>query len=473
MSDLNWLSATEAAALIGRKKLSPIEYVDAVLAQIERLQPELNCFATVTAERARADARRAEDAVMAGEALGPLHGVPVNIKDLFDTQGVVTAHGSVIFAENVPARDNVLVARLKAAGAIVVGKSTTPEFGHKGLTDSPVFGTTRNPWDRSRTSGGSSGGAAAAVASGQGPLGLGTDGAGSIRMPAAACGIVGHKPTLGLVPFEQTAESFGSYAYAGPMTRTVADAAVMLDLIAGAAETDPLTMHPAALPLRPMLVGDRLDGLRVGYLRTMTNPEVDSEVEAATERTLGLLAGQGAEVEPCEEAVDWEEQAGRIMYMGGQAAAYGGYVAEWGDRMDPVIRNYIAEGQTFTLVQYRQAQFARTRLFRAVQRLFERYDLLVTPTLPRDALPADFMPGRDPVPVNGRDLKTTRIGWAAYVYPFNLTGHPALTIPSGWNAAGLPTGIQLVGRWWSDTDLLRIGAILERLAPWRERRPPV
>lgn len=471
MTDPLWLSATEAAALIRRRRLSPVEYVEAVLGQIARLQPALNCFATVTAERARADARRAEAAVMADETLGPLHGVPFNVKDLIATEAVVTAHGSAIFADNVPSRDDVLVTRLKAAGAILVGKSTTPEFGHKGMTDGPAFGTTRNPWDPSRSTGGSSGGAAGAVASGQGPLGLGTDGAGSVRIPAAACGIVGHKPTLGMVPYEATAENFSSYAYAGPMTRTVADAAVMLGVIAGPADSDPLTIHRGEARLDPRLVGSKLDGLRVGFIRKAANAELDPEVETATLRMLALLEERGAEVEECRDEIDWEEPAGRILYMGGQAAAYGGYVAEWGDRMDPVIRDFIAEGETYSLVQYRRAMLARTRLFKAVQALFARYDFLVTPSLPRDALPADLRPGRDPVIVNGVDLKTTRYGWAPYTYPFNLTGHPALTIPSGCNGAGLPMGVQFVGRYWSDLDLLRIAAVLEDAAPWRDRKP--
>ena len=472
MTDPAWLSATEAAALIRRKKLSPVEYVDAVLDRVARLQPTLNCFAAVADDAARRGARAAEDAVMRGDALGALHGVPVNIKDLFDTAGLVTAHGSAVFAGKVPERDNVCVERVKAAGAIVIGKSTTPEFGHKGLTDSPVFGITRNPWNRERTSGGSSGGAAAAVASGQGPLGLGTDGAGSIRIPAAACGVVGHKPTLGLVPFEQTSDSFANYAYSGPLTRTVADAAVLNAAIAGPTELDPWTMRQAPLALAPTLVGERLDGLRVGYLRRMANPEVEPEVVAATERMLALLAGQGAIVEECRDAVDWIEPAGRVMYMGGMAASYGPLEAEWGDRMDPVLRDFIAEGRTYTLVQYRHAQFARTRLFRGVQALFRRYDVLVSPTLPRGALAADFKPGRDQVIVDGHPVATTRLGWSSYVYPFNLTGHPALSVPSGWTSDGLPTGVQLVGRWWADLDLFRVGAILEGLAPWRDRRPP-
>jgi aspartyl-tRNA(Asn)/glutamyl-tRNA(Gln) amidotransferase subunit A len=473
MTDLCWLPAIEAAALIKTKKLSPREYVDAILDRIDALQPHLNCFATVTAEKAREAADEAEKAVMRGERLGPLHGVPVNIKDLFDTAGVTTAHGSAIFANNVPQKDNVLVARLKSAGAIVIGKSTTPEFGHKGQTDSPRFGVTRNPWNLDFSSGGSSGGAAAAVASGQGPLGLGTDGAGSIRIPASTCGAVGHKPTLGLVPFEQTSDSFANYGYAGPLTRTIADTAVMMDAISGPIDTDPWTMHPTNTFMRPTLVHDRFEGLRVGHIRKMANLAVDPEVAATTDRMVGIMASQGADVEECRDEIDWIEHEGRIMYMGGQAASYGGYEAEWGDRMDPTIRAYIAEGRTFSLLEYRHAQFARTRLFRAVQQLFQKYDFLVTPTLPTPGLPADFISGKTSIAIDGVSTDSTRLGWSPYVYPFNLTGHPALTIPSGFSTGGLPIGFQIVGRWWSDTDLFRIGAALERLNPWRDARPPI
>jgi aspartyl-tRNA(Asn)/glutamyl-tRNA(Gln) amidotransferase subunit A len=471
MQDLHTLSATEAAALIRRRALSPREYVGAILARIERLQPTLNCFATVTAEAAMRAAVAAEEAVMRGDPLGPLHGVPVNVKDLFDTEGVVTAHGSAIFADHVPLRDNVLVARLKAAGAILVGKSTTPEFGHKGVTDSPRFGTTRNPWNPAYGAGGSSGGAACAVAAGLGPLGLGTDGAGSIRIPAATCGVVGHKPTLGLVPFEQTADAFANYGYAGPLTRTVADAAVMMDVIAGPAPGDPWTMHPVAPQRRPGLVHDRLDGLRIGAIGRAANLAVAPDVAEATRRMLDRLADLGAVIDEVPADLDWIEREGRVLYMGGQAAAYGGYEAQWGDRMDPSLRRFIAEGRTHSLIEYRHAQFARTRLFRAVQALFDRFDLLVSPTLPVAGLPADFRVGIDEIVIEGTRTNSTRIGWSSYVYPFNLTGHPALTVPSGFGREGVPLGLQLVGPWWSDSDLYRIGAMLERIAPWRAERP--
>ncbi len=471
--ELHWLSATEAAEQIRSGALSPVAYTDAILARIDALQPQLNCFATVAADPARAAAQEAEAAVRRGDALGPLHGVPVHVKDLFDTAGITTAHGSAIFAHHVPARDNVLVARLKAAGAIVIGKTTTPEFGHKGFTDSPAFGITRNPWNPACTTGGSSGGAAAAVASGQGPLGLGTDGAGSIRIPASACGVVGHKPTLGLVPFEQTSDSFANYAYAGPLARTVADAALLTRVLAGPFDNDPWTLQHPPPAIDTQWPAQRLDGLRVGHIGQMANLAVDADVAAATARMAALLRAQGALVEDCPDTVDWIEPAGRVMYMGGQAASYGGFEAEWGDRMDPSLRRFIAEGRTHSLVEYRHAQFARTRLYRAVQQLFTRYDLLLTPTLPIAGLPADFQVGQDSITIEGTTTQSTRVGWSACVYPFNLTGHPALTLPSGFDRKGLPTGVQLVGRLWADNEVLRIGSVLERLAPWKDQRPTI
>lgn len=471
--DLHWLPATELAARIRGGSLSPVASTQAVLDRIEALQPRLNCYATVAADAALAAAREAERAVRQGEPLGPLHGVAVHVKDLFDTAGIRTAHGSAIFAGHVPSADNVLVRRLKDAGAIVIGKTTTPEFGHKGFTDSPVFGVTRNPWNTDFTTGGSSGGAAGAVASGQGPLGLGTDGAGSVRIPASACGVVGHKPTLGLVPFEQTSDSFANYAYAGPLARTVADAALLTRVIAGPFDGDPWTLQHLPPQIDTSWHETRLNGLRIGCIPRMANLAVDPDVAAATDRIAALLREQGASVEACEDAIDWIEPAGRVMYMGGQAASYGGYEAEWGDQMDPSIRRFIAEGRTHSLIQYRHAQFARTRLYRAVQQLFTRYDVLLTPTLPTAGLPADLQVGVDEITIDGQTTTSTRIGWSACVYPFNLTGHPALTVPSGFDRRGLPTGVQLVGRWWADNELFRIGSVIEALAPWAQHRPPV
>src|SRR5215813_12854456 len=231
--------ALTLARQIRTKEISPVAVIDAVLNRIEALQPTVNAFITVTADHARDAARRAEAAVMAGERLGPLHGVPFSVKDLLFTKGVRSTMGSVIFAGQVPAEDAVPVRRLREAGAILIGKTTTPEFGHKPLTDSPLFGATRNPWNLARTSGGSSGGAAAAVATGQGPLALGTDGGGSIRLPASCCGIVGLKPTLGRVPHVHQADLFSTTSYIGPMARSVAETAACFDAIVGFDGRDP------------------------------------------------------------------------------------------------------------------------------------------------------------------------------------------------------------------------------------------
>jgi aspartyl-tRNA(Asn)/glutamyl-tRNA(Gln) amidotransferase subunit A len=276
-ADLLYLTAMQAAALIRRKELSPVEYLKATLEAAAAAQPKFNPFVRILEERALAEARAAEQAVMQNLDLGPLHGIPVSIKDQVDVSGVQTTHGSAIHADNMAARDDVTVERLRAAGAIVFAKTRLPEFGHKGLTDGPSFGVTRNPWDPSRTSGGSSGGAAAAVALGIGPLALGTDGAGSIRIPAACCGVVGLKPTLGTVPWQQAADAFGNYTYAGPITRTVTDAAAMQSVLAGPSETDPWTMRAASTrPLSPGLIGRDLAGLRIGYIARTANSRVQA-----------------------------------------------------------------------------------------------------------------------------------------------------------------------------------------------------
>jgi aspartyl-tRNA(Asn)/glutamyl-tRNA(Gln) amidotransferase subunit A len=471
--DLLFLTARQAAALIRRRALSPVEYVNAVLAAAEATQPRLNAFVTLVHEQARAAAKAAEQAVMDGATLGPLHGVPVSVKDQVDTAGIRTTHGSAIFAENVPARDDITVTRLREAGAILIGKTRMPEFGHKGLTDGPSFGVTPNPWDLSRTSGGSSGGAAAALAVGLGPIALGTDGAGSIRIPAACCGVVGLKPTLGMVPWEAAADAFGNYTYAGPMARSVTDAAVMLGAIAGPSPRDPWSLNgPAVSALSPGLIGGDLSGLRVGFIERAANPRLERDMEANTRASLDALAAMGAEVEPVTESIDWIEFPGRVMYQGNFAVAMAKHLPEWRDRMDPVLLAFMERGEGFSLAQFRQAQYARTGLFRAVQGLLERYDVLVSPTLTRTALPADFDAAHDEVEVEGEKSGITRQGWSAYVYPFNLTGHPALTVPSGFAADGLPTSVQIVGRWGADLDVLRLGALLEAARPWNGRRPP-
>lgn len=471
-ADLLFMPATQAAALIRTRKLSPVEYIDTVLSAIERAQPRMNCFRQVLADTARRDARKAEDAVMRGEKLGPLHGVPVSIKDLVDVAGAHTRHGSAIFEDNVATADDVLVQRLRTAGAIVIGKSTTPEFGVKGLTDGPSFGATRNPWNLERTSGGSSGGSAAAVAAGLGPIALGTDGAGSTRGPASCCGLVGLKATLGAVPTDTARDAFGNNIYAGPIARTITDASIMHSVLTGPSGKDPWSQRGEdKRQLSPSLMGEDLSAIRIGYIERTANPRVAADVRVNTHAALDAWRTLGAEVDEVTDRIDWIEPEGRVLYQANFSVFCAQYLPKWQNQMDPVTLAFMDRGGKFSLADFRNAQYARTGLFRAIQVLFERFDFLVMPTNSRTALDVTHDAANDEVVVDGEKCGITRQGWTSYQYPFNLTGHPALAVPSGFGTDGLPTSVQIVGRWGAETDVLRLGALLERTRPWAQHRP--
>ncbi len=474
-TDLLFTPAVKAAALIRARKLSPVEYLDTVLKAAEKANPKLNCFRVVMAEEARRDAKRAEDAVMRGDALGPLHGVPVSIKDLVDVKDVPTRHGSTIFADNPPAvADDILVKRLRARRRHRVRQILDPEFGVKGLTDGPSFGITRNPWNLERTPGGSSGGAAAAVAAGLGPIALGTDGAGSVRGPASCAGLVGHKPTLGAVPYDTTRDAFGNNVYAGPLSRTITDAAVMHSVLVGPSNKDPWTLAGAIQhPVSPRLSGEDLSGVRIGYIELCANPRVAADVRANTRTCLAAWTAIGAEVEEVTEKIDWIEYEGRVLYQANFAVFCAQYLPKWQNQMDPVTLAFMQRGEKFSLADFRNAQFARGALFRRIQTLFERYDFIVTPTSSRTALDVTHDAANDEVIVDGVKCGITRQGWTSYQYPFNLTGHPALAVPSGFGTDAMPTSVQIVGKWRRDADVLRLGALLERARPWADNGQPI
>jgi aspartyl-tRNA(Asn)/glutamyl-tRNA(Gln) amidotransferase subunit A len=452
--------ALTLARQIRARRLSPVEVVEAVLRRIEALQPTVNAFITVTADEARAAARRAEAALMAGEEVGPLHGVPFSVKDLLFTRGVRTTMGSLIFADQVPGEDAVPVRRLREAGAILVGKTTTPEFGHKPLTDSPLFGATRNPWDPSRTAGGSSGGAAAAVATGQGPLALGTDGGGSIRIPAACCGIVGLKPTLGRVPHVHQADLFSSTSYIGPMARSAREALACFDAIVGFDPGDPYSRPEP--PDDPR--GVEVRGLRLGWLPRVGNRLVDPEVLAACEAAVRHLERAGARVETVEEDFAAFEQAFLVFLGGGLAARVGPHMARFADKVAPSLRESIERGARWSAVDWAHALGQRTAVFRRVQSLFERLDALVSPTLACPALALDHDPF-EPISIRGEPAGSIRGAWYPYTWPFNLSGHPAVSLPCGWSSDGLPIGLQVVGPWYADRRVLALALRLERERP--------
>ncbi len=473
MTDLAFTPAAELAALIAARAVSPVEAVEAALARIERAQPVLNAFITVCAEPARAAARAAEAALMRGEATGPLFGVPFAVKDLVNTAGVRTTFGSVAFADNVPAADSVAVARLKAAGAILVGKTTTPEFGHKCFTEAPLFGRTVNPWNVTRTCGGSSGGAAAAVAAGLAPIGIGTDGGGSSRIPAACCGVVGFKQTLGLVPHDLTPDGFGNQSHITPMSRTVMDSALMLQAMAGPDRCDP---HSLGLAVPDLVAAARpegdLTGVRIAWRPYLGNRKLAAEVRAACEDGLAALAALGAEIEPVDDGFASSEPIWLVLTQSFWNARFRRYVGQYGNRMSDTLIRQMDRGAGHSAVALQEAMFERTRIFRDIQRWFEDFDLVATPTLSRTALPADhdFFA---PIEIDGEIADTVRNAWYPYTLPFNLSGNPAVSLPCGFGADGLPIGLQLVGPHLGDAALLHAAALFEAARPWAARRPVI
>ena len=458
--------ALTLARRIRTKEVSPVAVVEAVLARIEALQPTVNAFITVTADEAREAARRAEAAVLAGERLGPLHGVPFSVKDLLFTKGVRTTMGSLIFANQVSGEDAVPVRRLREAGAILVGKTTTPEFGHKPLTDSPLFGATRNPWDLSRTAGGSSGGAAAAVATGQGPLALGTDGGGSVRLPASCCGIVGLKPTLGRVPHVHQSDLFSSTSYIGPMARTVAETAACFDALVGFDAGDPYSRPEPADDPRDVSVR----GLRIGWLPRVGNRLVDPEVLTSCEAAVRHLEGRGAHVETVDEDMSAFERTFLIGLQAGLAARVGSHMAKFGDKVAVSLRESIERGAQWSAVDWVNALGQRTAVYRRVNALLQRFDFLLSPSLSRPALAVDHDAFK-PITIAGEEAGTIGGAWDPYLRPFNLSGHPAISLPCGWSSDGLPIGLQIVGPWYGDRRVLALAGHLERERPCARPMP--
>ena len=465
--DLGWLSALDLARLIRDKEVSPAEVMTAVLARIDALNPALNAYCTVAAEEASDLATAAEIGVLTGEELGLLHGVPVSVKDLVFTRRMRTTAGSRLLADHVPEEDAVAVERLRGAGAIIVGKTNTPEFGHKGVTDNPLFGATRNPWNPALTAGGSSGGAGAAVAAGLAPLALGTDGGGSIRIPASFCGIYGLKPSFGRVPSGPGLPGWETLAHTGPMTRTVRDAALMLDALAGPDDRDrhSLPADGGASYLEACDAG--IAGLSVAWSADLGHGRVDPEVADLCAEAAVRFESLGCHVEVVMPTWDDPEEIFRILASAEAFAAHRDRLAESEPLLDPSFVELLRMGERITAEQYLRAVLRRRELWTEVHRFLARFDLLITPTLAVAAFPLDAPPIRE---IAGQPVSP--LGWTPFTFPFNLTGQPAASVPAGFTAAGLPVGLQIVGRRHADRTVLAASAAFEAEAPWRERRPP-
>ena len=460
--DIAYASATELLDRYRRRALSPVEAVRALFDRLEALQPKLNAFCIVDRDGALAAAQASEQRWLKGEATGPLDGVPVTIKDLVLMRGFPTRRGSRLIDATPDAEDGPATARLREAGAVILGKTTTPEFGWKALGDSPLTGITRNPWNLERTPGGSSAGAAAACAAGIGPLHVGSDGAGSIRIPAAFTGIFGLKPSFGRVP-AYPISAMGFLSHIGPMTRSVADAALLLNVLARPDHRDVYALPPEDRDYRDGL-DDGVRGWRIGFSADLGYARVDPEIAAAVEAAARQFETLGATVEPVPPPFESPREALFTLWAAGTARILAGFPAERRGVVDPGMVATAAAGEKITAVDWLGADMARTALAQNMAEFHRKYDLLLTPMMPVPALP---------VAQDLNDPATERhwLDWSPFSYPFNMTRQPAATIPCGLTGAGLPIGLQIVGPLYADARVLRAARAFETMQP--ARRPPI
>ena len=466
---LCFLSLSELAERIRKREVSPVEVVEAHLRQIEALNPKLFAFITVTAEPARRDAKMAEAEIVAGRYRGPLHGIPYGAKDIFNTAGVRTTNGSSFFRDHVPAEDAESVARLRRAGAILLGKCHTHEFAAAPTTINPHYGTTRNPWNLERIVGGSSGGSAAAVAAGLCPAALGSDTGASIRLPAALCGIVGLKPTHGRVSLTGVCPNTLSFDHVGPMARTARDAALTLQAMAGYDPRDAMS-RDVPVPDFSAKIGAGVRGTRIGLCPDFSNHiEVDAAVAEAFEAAVRVFRSLGARVETV--AFPHYERMARAMLaiLGAEFAEFhrpfyeknpDGYGKDVRERLEGAFKT--------TLDEYVRALRERELLRREVAALFTQVDALILPSTACTAASIETLMAK----LNGKDVNAVWINRPLQT-PHNLTGCPAVAVPMGFSREGLPLSLQIVGPQWGEAEVLGIAHAYEEATPEiRARRPP-
>ncbi len=468
--DLAFTPAWQLRQWIGEQKLSPVELVSTYLRRIESLDTQLNAFLTVCGDEALAAAKLAEEQVMHGDKLGALHGIPVPIKDLNRTAGIRTTRGSLIFRDDVPDSDDLVVARIRAAGAIIIGKTNTPEFGHRGTTENLLGEPCRNPWDITRTPGGSSGGAAVAIASGFSPIAQGSDGGGSIRIPAGFCGVYGLKPTRGRVPGSYSGPGgWNAFGQIGPLSRTVHDAAFLLDVMAGPNPDNPMSILDAPPDFQAALNGG-VKGLRVALVPSLGGMPVEGEVQSTVEASAKLLADMGAQVDEPDVALDGMllRESFRTIFISDMSANLGWLLESHADELMPSMRAFLEDASRWTVADLARSLREMERLKGRMRELFSTYDVLLTPTAAVPAFPIEGWPDT----INGVAVDP-RWAFTPFCYLFNMTGQPAASVPAGLSNDGLPIGLHVVGRFGDEATVLRVSAALEEAQPWAVHRPPV
>ena len=466
--ELCYMSAGQLSGLIRDKEVSPVEVVDAHLARIEATEPTLNSFITLLPEQAREVARRAESQIQAGNYRGPLHGIPVGLKDLFNTAGVRTTSGSRIFDTFVPAEDCTVAARFQRAGAILLGKLNMHQFAYGPTGENFDYGHMHNPWNPELVTGGSSGGSGSAAAAGQCTITMGSDTGGSVRIPAALCGIVGLKPTYGLVSRAGLTPLSWCLDHPGPMVRTVEDAALTMNVIAGHDPKDVATTVREIPDYTTALAGS-VEGLRIGLPREYFDAPLDAEVEAAVRAAVAHLEELGATVTEVSLPMFKDSQAISGAILMAEAAAYHReLLARDGDKLTPSVRLRLEAGLFVTAADYLKAQQARARFNQEMARLFQDVDLLAGPAEPVTAPPILA----SEVVIGDRTVVTTGV-LTQYTRPYNISGTPAISVPCGFSEAGMPIGLQLAGKPFDELTVLRAAHAYEQTTDWHRRRPPI
>jgi aspartyl-tRNA(Asn)/glutamyl-tRNA(Gln) amidotransferase subunit A len=467
------LPATDLSRLVRTGEVSPVEVVDAALERIDHLDPHLHAFVELTADRARQRAREIADALARGEDVGPLAGVPVAVKDLIATAGIPTRSGSPAYRDFVPDEDDVVVERIIAAGAVVLGKTTVPEFGYSAVGHNPISPTARNPWNPALTPGGSSAGSGIAVATGMSPVALGSDGGGSVRIPAAHCGIYGFKASMGRVPLYPGCRDerypgmsgWESLECIGPMTRTVDDAALMMSVLAG---PDPRDRHsiPAGDVDWSTAAGGDVRGMRIAFSADLGYITVDPQVRAVVTDAVEAFRELGCSVEEVDPGwPDPHDTFWRLVVADTDLTGMRELAARYGNEMSPHLLDMLS--RTWTAEQLTDAVMARKAVVNRMWRLMADYDLLVTPTL---TVPPFAVGMQGPEEVDGRIVASSS-AWLGFTQPINMTGQPAASCPAGMTADGLPVGLHIVGRHLDDAAVLRASAAFERARPWATRWP--
>ncbi len=462
-----WLAAHELVAAYRARQLSVVEVVDAVLGQMDRLNDSLRAVVTRVDDQARAAARVVQQAFDRGDALGLLAGVPITVKDLHATTGVRTTFGSRLFTDYVPREDQLLVARLRGAGAIVVGKTNTSEFGILPLAMNALFGESCNPWDLSLNTGGSSGGAAAAVACGLGPLATGSDGGGSIRIPAAFCGVFGLKPQFGRVPRLSFPRGWETLSHDGPLARTVRDAARFLDVVSGPDVRDRHSL-PAQDRSFEAACQEPVAGLQLAWSADLGGLPIEPEVRDICEQAARRFAACGCAVEDIALDLPDLSPAQQTIVLCEAAAAMADRRAEWEQVIFHPTRKMLPNADALTCRDLLEAHWARDDYTQRVAEVFTRYDALLTPVA---GITATANGTLGPKAIAGQPIRT--LAWLGFVVPWNMTGQPAASLPVGRTAAGLPVGLQVVGRPFDEVTVLRLCAAYEAANPWLIPRPPV